>query len=113
MMYKRSMKKFCLSLLAVSTTFMVGACSSDDKDSQNEAYNFCLENNGTVVDSESGERECHYPVTFDYDDGVEIYTATCEIETFYNTRRHVVVLRKRVSVILYLFFYHIMTIQHL
>jgi len=84
MMYKRSMKKFCLSLLAVSATFMVGACNSDDKDSHNEAYNFCLENNGTVVDSESGERECHYPVAFDYDDGVEIYTATCEIETFYN-----------------------------
>ena len=84
MICRESVKKFYFSLLIIGTSFMIGGCGSNDKNNHSEAYAFCLEKNGTVIKSESGEMECHYPVTFDYDDGNEVYTAVCEINTLYH-----------------------------
>jgi hypothetical protein len=75
------MKKFLFSLLIIMITFIISACNNDNENSN--AYNFCIENNGTIITSKSGETECQYPVIFGYDDGNQVYTAVCEIETFY------------------------------
>ena len=58
------------------------ANSSDS--THTEAVKYCIEENGIVIDSNSTYEElCQYQTEYEYDDGVQLYTFTCELYTFY------------------------------
>ena len=65
----------------------INGCNNNNNsmDEYEKATLYCLEQNGTVIkDDISDDSFCKYSQTYDYDDGAQTYTFTCELYTFYN-----------------------------
>ncbi|MBA1419773.1 MAG: hypothetical protein FAF03_02650 [Epsilonproteobacteria bacterium] len=77
--------KNIISYCIISVMFILNSCHKQDNILNDKAVQFCLDNNGTVVQSvDNAETLCQYLSNYTYDDGEENYNTNCEINTFYN-----------------------------
>lgn len=77
-------KKLLLATL-LPTLFLLSGCGDDASPQETSPLvTYCQNEGGSVVTSSStGEKLCQYTKTYDYDDGEESYTFSCNLTSFY------------------------------
>ena len=75
-----------LMLLGLYLSVIVGGCSSENNSTLQKAREYCLAQNGVIIQSMEGTELCRYQEEVQYDDGISPFTHNCEIIAFYEGR---------------------------